>query len=337
MTNVLDSFQRYVHPSGLAVATICAPHVRKIRYNLGIGVGSSVENGGEFGVAHFLEHVIGTSLEVELGLNVYAETTHTETSFSGRVPADKFSDLLTSIGRNLCLPSFDPDILNTERSRILREDFENPDEPEDHLEGLVPGNLIRHILGDSEFVSNVTEKEIIEFRDRTYGLSGITLGIVSPTPIDSQIVANKLVYACSFVNDYTSFEPGILARQLDTDIRMSAPIDEYADLAIVRFFAANMTKPEDEPAEAILDALLEQYIFAELSHKAGAIYAVESDMQVKGPITILSYGVNVDNDSVDLARRAILGACERLVNGKIPGDVFERAREGVIDQTDDIT
>ena len=67
-----------------------------------------------------------------------------------------------------------------------------------------------------------------------------------------------------------------------------------------------MTKPEDEPAEAILDALLEQYIFAELSHKAGAIYAVESDMQVKGPIKILSYVVNVYNDRVDLARRAIL-------------------------------
>lgn len=171
--------------NGLRVVTEAVPGARSVALSFWVGTGSRDEAAHEYGMSHFLEHLLfkgsatRSALDIaqaidEVGGDMNAFTTKECTAFYVRVLADDIEvafDILCDI---FCDPGFDPNEVDAERQVVIEEMLMHADDPgdlvHDHFaEKLYSGHaLSREILGDRELIETMQPEQIRAFFEHHY-------------------------------------------------------------------------------------------------------------------------------------------------------------------------
>jgi predicted Zn-dependent peptidase len=172
-------------PTGLAVVTETAPHVKTAAIGVFVAAGSRYECAGEHGLSHFIEHMafkgtrrrsareIAETIE-DVGGDLNAETGVERTSYFARVLGNDAELALDVIGDLLTDSAFDPEELEREKNVIIQEIGAVEDTPDDLVFDLLTATawpdqpIGRPILGTREGVEAFDRPAIDGYLSRRY-------------------------------------------------------------------------------------------------------------------------------------------------------------------------
>jgi len=164
-------------PNGVLVFTEEMPGVESVAVGFWADAGSADEGEGEFGLAHFLEHMIFKGTEKrsafqlaeemeDVGGQINAYTERELTNVYARVLAEHLPVAIELLGDMICHSTFPGDELERERQVIVEEVHKYEVLPEERIHDLIMeslwqgGGLGHSILGGEESVRGLTQSDL---------------------------------------------------------------------------------------------------------------------------------------------------------------------------------
>ena len=184
--------QVYRLSNGLEVVLLPGSQSSVVSVTAYVRVGSASERLGEYGLAHFLEHMLfkGTTsrgpgaiaLEVEsFGGRINANTGQDETVFQVDAPGDHSLKALEILADLLFHPRFDPAEFEREKSVVIEEIKRVGDSPDQKLVDAVMAEAYqvhpyrRSIGGTTEGIAVMAREKAVDFHKRWYQPGNIVL------------------------------------------------------------------------------------------------------------------------------------------------------------------
>jgi predicted Zn-dependent peptidase len=183
-------------PNGIPVIVDRVPHTRAACVGLWFTVGSRDEEGGEYGFAHFLEHMLfkGTerrsaariALDIDrVGGALNAFTEKEVTCYHCTVPRESLALAVDVLADMVRRPLLDDAELQKEKNVILNEIYAADDSAEDVAHELyverifAPSGIARRITGSAADVERTKTADLRSFYSRRYGARTLLVGIAA--------------------------------------------------------------------------------------------------------------------------------------------------------------
>ncbi len=329
--------------SGVRVITERMPAVRSIALGFHIGTGSRHEQDPQAGVSHFLEHLLfkGTarfsSVEIDqifdgMGAEINAGTGKESTSVYSRI-LDQHLERAFDVMADMVLRPTYPDI-DAERNVVIEEIAMYEDEPSDKVHDVLATALYgehplgRPIIGTADVIASIPVPDIAAYHDRHY--VGGNVVVAAAGNIDHDELVDLVVRSAD-------------TRATEADRPVPAP-----ESTLVRaLFHQKETEqyhiclggaglPRADPqrfALRVLDTLLggasSSRLFQEIRERRGLAYAVYSYQSQYADAGQVGIYVGTRPDNVGEALEVIGAELRRLIDGSVPSDELERAKENV--------
>jgi predicted Zn-dependent peptidase len=329
--------------SGVRVVTEEVPSVRSVALGLWVRTGSRNETAGQFGLSHFLEHLLfkGTkrysAIEISerfdgLGASVNAATGKETTHLHARFLDEHTEAVFDLLAEMFTAPTY-PDI-DSERDVVLEEIAMYEDEPQDrvhdYLAEAVFGEhpLGRRVLGDSEVIASIPVPEIDAYHGDRY--TGANIVVAAAGHLEhEQIVelAERLVEP----------EPGAPEAPSDGDLEATGRLCFFGkdtEQYHICFGAPGITRADERRfALAVLDSIFggstSSRLFREVREKRGLAYAVGSYNEQYTDSGLAATYVGTREENVEEACSIIGVELERLRSEPVSEEDLARAKEHV--------
>lgn len=171
--------------NGLRIVAEEIPYVRSVSLGVWINVGSRMEDESNYGIAHFIEHMLfkgtknRTSRQISndidyYGGNINAFTTEDHTCYHVKMPSNHIDRGIEVLSDMINNPKFDEKDIEKEKSVIIEEIKMYKDSSEDYLydELLMRTfdnkGIGRNVLGSEKSVTNINREKIINFFEKYY-------------------------------------------------------------------------------------------------------------------------------------------------------------------------
>ncbi len=171
--------------NGLRIVAEEIPYVRSVSLGVWINVGSRMEDKSNYGIAHFIEHMLfkgtknRTSRQISndidyYGGNINAFTTEDHTCYHVKMPSNHIDigiDVLADMINN---SEFDEENIEKEKTVIIEEIKMYQDSSEDYLYDELLMRTFdnkgvgRNVLGTKESVSEISRDKIVDFFEKYY-------------------------------------------------------------------------------------------------------------------------------------------------------------------------
>jgi predicted Zn-dependent peptidase len=330
---------------GLRVITEAMPSMRSVALGLWVRTGSRDEAPGEFGVSHFLEHLLfkGTerhsAIEISelfdgMGAATNAATSKESTQLHARFLDEHTEEAFDLLAEMLLKPALPEDEIDSEREVVLEEIAMYEDEPQDRVHDVLAEAIYgehplgRRVLGEAGVIASIPVGEIARYHSGRY------------------IAPNLVVAAAGHLEHARIVE--LAGRHLDPAGGTRASVNGGQPQRSPRFrFHAKDTEQyhicfggpgisradERRFALAVLDAIFggstSSRLFREVREKRGLAYAIGSytEQYVDGGAVAMYVGTREDN--VAEACEVIGGELIRLRDDGASTEELDRAREHV--------
>lgn len=200
------SFQRFTLPNGLVVVCETIPYVRSVTVGIWVKTGSKYENAGEYGLTHFLEHLLfkGTqnrsAREIAeqmdaVGGQLNAFTSKEYTCFYARVLSDHFAFAMELLSDMLQNSVFAAEDFDREKQVVLEEIKLYEDTPDELIHDLCAKSVLgdhplgRSVLGSIESISAITREQTIAFWREHYTADNLIISVAGQ--VDPEIVLHE--------------------------------------------------------------------------------------------------------------------------------------------------
>ena len=171
--------------NGVRIISEHVPYVESIALGVWVGVGAKYEQPDEYGVTHFIEHMLfkGTSRRTaqdiadeiaSVGGHINAATDREYTTFYVRMLKESLPLALDVLGDMLLNSSFDPEELEREKDVIFEEIKRHEDMPEDHVHDILTEitwgqhQLGHPVIGSVETVGSRMRENLINYTRSHY-------------------------------------------------------------------------------------------------------------------------------------------------------------------------
>ncbi len=188
--------------SGVRVVTERVASVRSVALGFWIGTGSALEQDGQAGISHLLEHMLfrGTerygSEEIDqifdaMGAEINAGTDKEATSLYTRVLDRHLERAFDVMGDMIWHPRFGE--LDAEREVVLEEIAMYEDDPQDRVFDLLGEAVFgshplgRAVIGRADVVGAATREELIAFHSQRYLPEGIVIAAAGSVDHDALV------------------------------------------------------------------------------------------------------------------------------------------------------
>lgn len=165
-------------PNGVLVLTETMPDVESVAFGVWADAGSVDEPAGEYGLAHFLEHMLFKGTETRSALQLAEEiedvggqlnafTERETTHLFARTLAEHLPVAVTLLADMVCHSVFAPQELDRERQVIIEEIRKYESLPEERIQDLIMeglwygGGLGHPILGSVESIQQLTREHLV--------------------------------------------------------------------------------------------------------------------------------------------------------------------------------
>ncbi|MFN8162015.1 MAG: pitrilysin family protein [Solirubrobacterales bacterium] len=333
--------------SGVRVVTEEVSSVRSVALGLWVRTGSRDESEGQFGLSHFLEHLLfkGTArysaIEISerfdgLGAAVNAatgkETTHLHARF-GDEHTEAVFDLLSEM---LLAPAY-PEI-DSEREVVLEEIAMYEDEPQDRVhdylaEAVFDGHpLGRRVLGSSEVIASVPVPEISSYHRARYTAPNIVVAAAGRFDHEEIVaLAERLLQAEPAAGAGAAAGEG--AREVGEEARLRFHEKDTEQYHIC-FGAPGINRADERRfALGVLDSILggstSSRLFREVREKRGLAYAVGSYNEQYTDSGLVAAYVGTREENVAEACSIVGAELERIRSEPVGEEELARAKEHV--------
>lgn len=294
-------------------------------------VGKIHEAANEFGVAHYLEHLIFKDSEYMtenelademalLGSSHNAYTTYDHTMYYADTLVDKLVPTMELFIKTLSKPKLSEDQMESERTVILEEYKSTFDDP-NRLANVClfdmvgRGTVYGHwTIGTEESIRNMTREQVVNFYNRYYNTNNITIILAVPTMEMADSVVGTI--HDRLVEGFTRPETGVKVGVIPLVLNDTVEIVDESDLGFAQSTVAMTFKLFDnikvnERSEQVLALILSGYIlghsfasrmFKKIRVEQGLAYNVYAGLTHTCNQTGLMYMmVMVDHENVGLA------------------------------------
>ena len=181
-----------IYKNGLKLVVNKMPGFESVAFNMFVKTGSVNEVEGEYGISHFIEHMMfkgtktRTSFEISktfdsLGANVNAYTSFEETDYYTKCAAENTEKCVEILSDMLFNSTFDKTEMAREKNVVIEEIKMYADDPQSRAEMLVNNcfydgtPFVRDIAGSISSVKSLTQKKMFEYKNKFYVPQNITL------------------------------------------------------------------------------------------------------------------------------------------------------------------
>jgi predicted Zn-dependent peptidase len=329
--------------SGVRVVTEEVPSVRSVALGLWVRTGSRNELAGQFGLSHFLEHLLfkGTkrfsAIEISerfdgLGAAVNAATGKETTQLHARFLDEHTDEVFDLLAEMLLEPTY-PDI-DSEREVVLEEIAMYEDEPQDRVhdylaEAVFGGHpLGRRVLGSADVIASIPVPEIDAYHRDRYTGAHIVVAAAGHLEHERMVeLAQRLVEPASDSPEAAG------PAEIDGSARLCFAEKDTEQYHIC-FGAPGITRSDERRfALAVLDSIFggstSSRLFREVREKRGLAYAVGSYNEQYTDSGLAATYVGTREDNVEEACSIIGAELERLRTEPVSGEELARAKEHV--------
>lgn len=337
-------FDRTSLPAGPRVITAHQSGSRSISVAAYILAGSRLEQPGEYGVAHFMEHLAfkGTaaypsvraiSEAVEgVGGSFNAATDRESTVYWIRLPRRELRTALAVLGDVICRPRLETDEIDHERGVIVEEIRSYLDDPGEYAQILFQqamfgdGPLGREICGDEDGIRALPAEAIRAFWQTTYRPANVVCAVAGD--LDHAEVAGLIGEAFGTGNGaIPAFAP---APDLPAGERIVLGRRQTNQAQLVVGVPSLRRDHPDTWTLGLLNTILGDGMSSRLNlavrEDLGLAYDVGSGLVEYADAGVLEISAGVDPDRLGAALDAILIELARLRDTEVPADELARAK-----------
>jgi predicted Zn-dependent peptidase len=337
-------YERTTLPAGPRVISARQPGSRSVSIAAYILAGSRLEQPGEYGVAHFMEHLAfkGTaaypsvraiSEAIEgVGGSFNAATDRESTVYWIRLPRRELRTALAVLGDVICRPRLETDEIDHERGVIVEEIRSYLDDPGEYAQILFQqamfgdGPLGREICGDEDGIRALPADAIRAFWRAAYRPANAVCAVAGD--IDHDEVAGLIGDAFGTGNGaIPAFAPAPATPAGERVVLGRRPTNQ-AQL-VVGVPALRRDHP-DAWTLGLLNTILGDGMSSRLNlavrEDLGLAYDVGSGLVEYADAGVLEISAGVDPDRLGAALDAILAELVRLRESEVPADELGRAR-----------
>ena len=336
-----------IYPNGLRLVVEKDKNANYVAFVMKVNVGSFNESPEEFGLSHFLEHMVFKSSKnytnqelmvglEKLGARLDAWTTYDQTTFSVSCLKECLDDCLVLHGDMMSNPLFLKEEFEQERKVILEEINLYLDNPEylAEQEAYVAMHKkyfsnAHEILGTEETLNSFTPEILRSFMDRHYKGKNIVFSVVGNVEFED---VEKLVkrYYSKFINssnpenkiDY-SIEPPAESKIaiINKEINQAKQyfVIKTDDALSPNRFVANLYN-------RILGGGHSSRLFVEVREKEGLAYAVYSFNSQSSYLGYLVIYIDTFIENLEKANNIIAGILKDLAENDVTQEELEKAK-----------
>ncbi len=308
-------------PSGLAVVTDDAPHLKTASLGVFVHVGSRHELVGEHGLSHLLEHMafkgtrrrsardIAEAIE-NVGGDLNAETGVEGTGYFARVMGTDAPLALDILGDILTESQFDPTELEREKNVVVQEIGAVEDTPDDFVFDLLtaaawPDQAIgRPILGTREGVGSFDREAIDRYLRSHYSAPAMVVTAAGAVDHDeiAALAAEKLkAVTCE------PAPPQTPAQYRGGENKLKKRLEQTH--IVVGFEGRAVGAAEHDAAQlfaAVAGGGMSSRLFQEVREKRGLAYAIHAFHWAYSDTGLFGfYAASADKDAAEVVRAAL--------------------------------
>ena len=338
--------QKDILESGLRIVSQQLPNSESVSILISVQAGSRNEQKGQYGVAHFAEHMLfkGTgkrpspllvSSPIEsTGGFLNASTGYESTNYWCKVPENHFRtgiEILQDMMQNSLL---NEEEINSERRVIIEEIKTIEDYPDSktalNLDKLMwPDSALgRDIAGSIQSVENINQETIRAFLDDFYLPTNTVISIAGNLDHDKSIQSiDQLFLTHPFPGSQLKISPiGNVQNSVKLDLEKRGIEQIHIHLG---YPGVSITHP-DRYALDLLNVILgdgmSSRLFQEIRERLGLVYDIESEITHLQDVGDLRITLAVDKNRYIDAIKAILTEVENLKTG-LEGSEVVRAKQ----------
>jgi predicted Zn-dependent peptidase len=342
-------------PNGFRIVTIDLPGRRSLTNFLALRSGSRYEEGGNNGVAHFLEHVVfkGTdkfpsndvlAQAIEgVGGTLNAWTDFDHTAYWNIVPGFEWRVGLEMPLELAFRPRVRDEDIERERGVIIEEIRMLQDDPARYVYDLATtqifaGNaLARPIIGNEATIKAMTPAQFQAYRDRFYTPSQAVFVVVGD--LEGKDIVGTLKAAVSSLEPKPVTLPTRLESQSPRSVNLLTKSTDQTHFIIgTAHPSLGLDNTKERYASSVLNTVLGQgmssRLFLEVREKQALAYSINSSLgTLEDAGTLVIYG-GVNTAKTAQALKATSRELQRLQSEKVPRDELERAKAQIIGGND---
>ena len=331
--------------NGLKIIAHKMPQMKSVALGVWIKTGGRYESLKTRGISHFVEHLLFKGTKKRTATQIKNSIEGIGGALNGFTSEELTCYLVKVLGRHLRLgldvlsdmvlnAKFDPKDIKKERFVILEEIKMYRDHPDQYVNELL-GELMWPrqtlgipLIGTFETVNSFERKDIIEYRDKSYNPSNIT--IVACGDVDW----HTLIENCDKI--FSKKRRGRIYNYQKMRVSQEAPrtkvLNKKTEQTHIAIGFHSLSR--QDPARYAMDLLnivlganMSSRLFHELREKRGLAYAIGSHITyyADGGATTIEAGV--DNRKISKAIELILKELSKIKSNPITKKEFERARE----------
>ena len=338
--------QKDILESGLRIVSQQLPNSESVSILISVQTGSRNEQSGQYGVAHFAEHMLfkGTgkrpspllvSSPIEsTGGFLNASTGYESTNYWCKVPENHFRtgiEILQDMMQNSLL---NEEEINSERRVIIEEIKTIEDYPDSktalNLDKLMwPDSALgRDIAGSIQSVENINQETIKAFLDDFYLPTNTVISIAGNLDHDKSIQSiDQLFLTHPFPGSQLKISP---IENVQNSVKLDLEKRAIEQIHIhLGYPGVSITHP-DRYALDLLNVILgdgmSSRLFQEIRERLGLVYDIESEITHLQDVGDLRITLAVDKNRYIDAIKAILTEVENLKTG-LEGSEVVRAKQ----------
>lgn len=330
--------------NGLRIVAEEIPYVRSVALGVWIGVGSLMEHEADYGIAHFIEHMLfkgtknRTSRQISKDIEYYggdinAFTTEDHTCFHVKMPSNHIDRGIEVLSDMITNSKFDKDDIEKEKSIIIEEIKMYKDSSEDYvydellLRTFDNKGIGRNVLGSEKSVSNISRKKIIEFIENYYIPNNAVIVISGNFDFDEivpKIEEGFKSWKSRVLKPYRegqSFKSVKFAEDKDDEQANLAIIFECPDDSINKeFFAVKLLGN-------ILGKTPSSRLFQHIREEKGLAYSIYSSDRFYKGYGEINISASMDVENLKEAYNLIIKEIDDIKNNYITEDELTFAKE----------
>ena len=344
MTNIIITM---TCPSGARVVLEKDENAPYVAFSFNVFKGAGAETPENFGVAHFLEHMmfkssqkynvleIGEKME-SLGAEMNASTSSDITEYHFRCLPESFAGCAEIFGDMLSNPLFLEEEFNSEKNVILEEINASQDNPSrvaflgTHV--AMMSNFVPHahaVLGEKEDVQKLTPNHLREYMNKHYLGSNITFSVVGNLELLDVTKVLRQHFGKYFGGK------GLL----ETKEKFVSPIPQKQVVAIPRDiqqvklyigFAGPDAKEEERFVAQIFDRVFghgfSSRLYVNIRESKGLAYTISSFYYSMHKFGYILVGAGISPKNLETAKKEIFKTLNDMAQNGITEEEFNRAK-----------
>jgi predicted Zn-dependent peptidase len=325
--------------NGLKVLRIPMPSVKSVTVLVLVNTGSRYEEPHEFGIAHFLEHMVfkGTAKYETaqalaeavdaVGADFNAFTSKEYTGYYVKSDSQHMSLALDVISDMLLTPRLNAEDLEREKQVIVEEMNMYRDTPARHIadifeDMMFAGSGLGHdVVGTKEAVTNLQVADFQKYLRQWYGLGNMVVvvagdaEVVEETKILSQIETFFTKGDQDRAQDKVKLQRYLSANPLSVE-RLLVEFKQTEQAHFILAFPGIDRKSESRYPLMVLSTILggnmSSRLFSEIREKRGLCYYVHSDADIYHDTGIFGASAGVDPSRIEEAIEATMAEFKKI-------------------------